>query len=247
MKPIRWALAAVGLVGVVAAATQAPRVLRRMEQFRVARVEVLGTRYLAPHHALAASGITRASSVFDDPEQWKAALLRHPLIVDARIERRLPNTVVLEITEAEPVALVGTRELKPVDARGRVLPIDPAVAPLDLPLLGAPSDTGPDGRLTDPGAITLIRELDRIRRLEPGIADQISEIHQVAGGHLRLMLRQPARAEMLIPPDADPVRLRQVRAVLADLVARGELERLRRIDVRFRDQVVVALDSSASS
>src|SRR5690606_612129 len=63
----RWGWALLALAVFVTLAAQAPLLLRRMEAFRVQRVEVLGTRYLAPHDALAASGIADTSSVFDDP------------------------------------------------------------------------------------------------------------------------------------------------------------------------------------
>ncbi|HUH13604.1 MAG TPA: FtsQ-type POTRA domain-containing protein [Longimicrobiales bacterium] len=243
--PVRWVLAAALAAGAAAAATQAPRLLRGMELFRVQRVEVVGTRHLAPHAALAATGITRASSVFDDPAAWRGALLRHPLVADARIERRLPGGVVVSIRETEPVALALTPELRPVDGRGRLLPIDLAAGSLDLPVLLVASGVGADGRLADPAALALLAGYDRLRRLDPGLATRVSEIHPASGG-LRLSLRRPAGGEALVPADAGPLQLRQLELALADLSARGELERLRRVDARFRDQIVVSLNRQES-
>ena len=243
--PLRWALAATLAAGAAAAATQAPRLLRGMELFRVERVEVVGTRHLAPHAALAATGITGASSVFDDAASWRDGLLGNPLVADARVERRLPAGVVVSIRETEPVALAATPELRPVDGRGRLLPIDLATGSLDLPVLLVEAGVGGDGRLDHPGALALLAGYDRLRRLDPGLATRVSEIHPSPGG-FRLRLRWPAGAEALIPADAGPLQLRQLERALADLSARGELERLRRVDVRFRDQIVVSLNRQDS-
>ena len=73
-----------GALFVIAIAV-APHALRRMDTFSVRKVEVRGTRYLAPHEALKASRITRSSNIFDDFRPWRDSLERHPLIVSARI------------------------------------------------------------------------------------------------------------------------------------------------------------------
>jgi cell division protein FtsQ len=119
----------------VTCAAFAPWLLRRWSAFDVMRVEVEGARHLSAATAVAASGIRRTSSVFDDPAPWREALLTHPLVADAYIERRLPNTIVLRITETTPVAFARTPELRAIDARGRVLPANPAADDMDLPVL----------------------------------------------------------------------------------------------------------------
>src|SRR5687767_11437471 len=110
---MRW-LVVVAIAGAATgAAAAAPRYMRDMDSFRVERVEVVGTRFMPPDQALAASGITRRSSVFDDPGPWRARLLRHALVQDVRIERSLPATIRIVLRESEPVALVPTPELRP--------------------------------------------------------------------------------------------------------------------------------------
>ena len=239
----RWgtaALAAAGL-GLIVLIACAPQLLRRVELFAVERVQVEGTRYLAPHEALERSGIASSSSVFDDAGPWRDSLLAHPLIEDARIERRLPSTLVVTVTEVEPVALAPTPALRPVDRRGTVLPIEPAQASMDLPILDLEAGVDSAGRLEDPEAMELIHELERLRRLAPAFAALVSEIGKAADGAVRIMLREPAGAEVLLPHEAGVDRLGQLARTLEDLGTRDELMRARRIDVRYRDQVVVSL------
>ena len=59
------------------AAAYAPHAMRRWNAFDVAHIEVIGARHLSPEAALAASGIKRSSSVFDEPTAWRKALLEH--------------------------------------------------------------------------------------------------------------------------------------------------------------------------
>lgn len=244
---LRWVVVALLAGGVTALAAEGPRLLRRVAFFRVQRVEVVGTRYMAPHEALELSGITAASSVFDDADAWRDALLGHPLVAAVRVERDLPSTVVLHVTEAQPVALVRTPALRPVDAAGRVLPIDPAERSLDLPVLATESRIGDDERVADPASLALLAALNAVRGSEPMLAAAVSEVAPAADGAVRLLLSEPAHAEVLLPAEAGGLRLRQLGVTLQDLRARQELSRVKRIDVRFHDQVVVSLTSTSAS
>ncbi len=237
----RWLVAVSAVGALTAAAAQAPRWLRRADAFRVRRVDVEGTRYTEPHRVLAASGIGREASIFDDPAPWRARILRLPLVTDVRIERRLPASLVIRVTEAEPVALARTPDLVPVDARGTVLNLGSGTD-LDLPVLDVTARVGADGRLADPVAVGIAGTLDRIRTLEPALAAQISEARPAGGGGVLRLLRQPAFVALVgaVPTAAS---LEHLRAALADVVARGELPHLRAIDARFADQIVVAFDT----
>jgi cell division protein FtsQ len=241
-RALGWSLVAALLLGLFGAAVAAPDLLRDGESFRVQRVAVVGTRFLAPHEVLAVSRIHAGTSIFAEAETWRARLLEHPLVADARIERQFPGTVVLTVIEREPIAFTPAPDLRPVDAEGRMLPIDPADLSLDLPILGGPADglARPDARARLAGAAA------RARRLEPAFAARISELHHAPDGAVLLALRSPIGAEALIAALPDAPTLRRLERALADLEARGELHRLRRIDARFRDQIVVTLFPDAA-
>ncbi|MGQ0562749.1 MAG: cell division protein FtsQ/DivIB [Gemmatimonadota bacterium] len=240
MRGRRWlGLGACALV-LTGAAAGAPRLLRRWDAFGVERVEVHGTHYLAAYDALVQSGITRTSNVFDDFEPWRARLLEHPLVLDAAIERRLPGTIRITITESEPVALARTPELTAVDARGRALPIDPVLAGLDVPLLATQARPNAAGVFADARTRQVIGVLAMLQRRDARLFSWVSEAAAMKDG-VRLALRSPAGAEALVSSSAGALRLNQLQTALADLAARAELSRLERIDARFHDQVVVAL------
>lgn len=252
----RWIVVAIAGLLVTALTAGAPHALRRFDGFRVREIEVRGTRYLEPAHAAAAAGITGTATVFDDFEPWRVALLKHPLVAAATVGRRLPHTIVLEITEAEPIALVRTPELRAVSVAGRVLPIPSASPGLDLPVVSPAVTLDSSGRVLEAAATEVITTLARLRAARPSLVDWVSEARVLPPADVRLVLRWPAGAEILIPTHPDEARLEELDLVLSDLAAARdgaradtatatELARVRRIDARFRDQIVVSLAGGA--
>lgn len=245
-KPRRrlgWAVLALSLVTLMGGLSQSPRLLRRMDTFRVRQVEVRGTRWLAPDEVLEVSGVGETSSVFDSPDPWIAALEEHPMIQAVRIERRLPSTVRIIVTETQPVALVRASTLAPVDADGRVLPLAPEAARLDLPILMASVEVDGSGYV-DARARAAVRALARLQHEEPTLAAAVSEFD--GGDALRLLLRLSQPTVALLPLEATATRLNEVRRTLDDLATRGELPRTLVVDGRFEGQVVVSLNTTES-
>jgi cell division septal protein FtsQ len=238
----------------VVTAAFAPIALRGVGGFRVQRVEVYGVRYLTARAAVEAAGIAGTANVFDDPAPWLERLRTHALVADVRISRRLPGTLVLHIEEALPVAFARTPELRAIGSHGRILPLDPADEGLNLPVLTVRTRVSGLGRAVDPETRNVLRFLADVRRVEPGLLDWISEIGS-DGDAVRLVLRSAADAEVFVPVAPTTDRLRRLSSTLAELAtprvisspdgaaahaADAELARVRTIDVRFHDQVVVS-------
>lgn len=218
--------------GAASAPSWGPPLLRETPWMRVARVEVSGARLLAPHQVLAASGIRMGESVWADPAPWEAALRGHPVVAGARVERRLPGTLVVRVTEKRAAALLDAGTLVPATAQGEVLPVDPARVPLDLPVVRAGSDSA---------AGALLALAGRLGELDPALAARVSEVRPGPGGSARLALSAPA-GEVVLPAGVGEGRLRGVRAALADVEARlasGAAAGPVRLDARFAGQVVV--------
>ena len=220
-----------------------PPLLRRTPGFDTRRVEVSGTRLLAPHEVLAASGVKMGDNVWSDPAAWEAALRRHPVVAEAEVTRRLPGTLRIRVTEKRPAALVQAGTLRPVTAEGQVLPVDPARVPLDLPLLRAPVRPDARGQITAAPVRALLAEAGRLGDLDPALMARVSEVRPEPSGALRLVLTAPA-AEVILPAGANEARLVRLRAALADLERRippDSTRRRTRVDARWEDQIVVRI------
>lgn len=227
---------AAAFLTVALAWTYAPGALRDMDAFRVRQVEVVGTRFLDPYVVVRAAGLDNRASIFDSAASWRSGIRTLALVEEVRVRRVYPWQVLVEVRESEPVALVAAASLRPVDASGRLLELDPAGAALDLPVV---TGVAIEGRRVAAGtSASAITTLAALLQREPDVADRVSQA-ALDGDRLRLTFRD-ADPEALLPAAATSVELTQLRLALADLAARGELGAVRTIDVRFRDQVVVS-------
>lgn len=215
----------------------APALLATLPAFRVQRVEVVGTRYVAPDDVLRLAAIDTAASVWDDPEPWEEGVRAHALIREARVHRRGLRALEIRVVEDRPVALAATPTLVPVNADARVLPLDPAEVGLDLPLiLGEPGEPEiADGWLSGPEVRRLAALVGRLEEYDPGFASQISQLDAMAGGDIEVRMLEAAHCERILLPGVDP--LRGLRRVEAALGAAGQ--RISTADARFADQVVL--------
>lgn len=238
------ALGAAGAAGVALVAGSwiyGPRVLREMDVFAIQRVEITGAELLTPSEVLSASGVRSGQNLWDDRTAWVQSLKAHGGIESARITRRAPGTLRIRIEEKEPVAFVEAGALRLATGSGELLPVDPSRAPLDLPIVRADWTDSTGARV----ARRLLAEAGRLSAIDPGLIGEVSEIRPEGGEALVLSHRL---AELIVPTGAEPTRIAELRAVLADLEARAgaeALERTRiRVDLRFRDQIVVRFPSS---
>ncbi|HEX2779362.1 MAG TPA: FtsQ-type POTRA domain-containing protein [Gemmatimonadaceae bacterium] len=201
-----------------------PRMLGRLAFFRVKKVEIRGAVYLPPADLIARLRLDSAASVWDDPAPLVARLRRHPQIRAARIERKLPGTLVVRVQENLPVALVpNAKGFTVIDGQGQALPIDPTSTKLDLPIV-ATRDTA------------LARLLAELRASYPSLFARVSEIRRE--GRNELLVRLPdIRVRALADVTVD--RLGEIAPVEADL-ARRHLA-VAELDLRYRDQVIARL------
>ena len=242
MRRRRLVLAALAVLTAAAASSPrwAPPLLARIPWFAAERVEVTGARLLAPHEVLAASGVRIGVSVWTDPAAWEAALARHPVVASARVTRRLPKTLRIRVVEKTPAALVQAGTLRPATADGEVLPVDPARAAVDLPLLQGRVKEDRASRVTDAAARAALAETARLAALDPALMARVSEVRPAGKSDVRLTL---AAADVLLRAGADEPALGRLRAALDDVARRAAADTARQgrpvIDARFDDQVVV--------
>lgn len=232
-KFIRRAGAAVAVLALVASPWWGRAALRRLDFFRVRRVEIDGARYVSPDEIVSRLRIDTTQSLFDDVGPLEKRVRQHPSVRDVHIERKLPGTLVVRITENPPVAFVQAASgLVAVDATGRSLPVDPATADVDLPVL-AVRDT-----------LTL-RVLGEVRERAPALFARIGEVRRYPRGtsfYLLFRLTESPTSlahDVLASGDVTADRLSDIVPVEQDL-ARRKL-RATELDLRFRDQVIARL------
>jgi len=222
----KYKLALAGIVVLLAVTSRfwGPLLMRRMDYFRVRRVEIVGARYVAPRDILAKLHVDTTASVWDPTSALEARVASHPEIQHVVVHRKLPGTLVIEVTERVPVALVQSQGvLRAYDERGVALPIDPTRVDVDAPVLLERD-------------VALLRLLARIKRTMPAFYARVSAVRRTGRDEILLELeKQPVRAMQ----DVSMERLAEIAPVEEDL-ARKQL-RAAEIDLRFRDQVIARL------
>jgi cell division protein FtsQ len=222
----RIKLALLGIVALLVLGSPfwGPLVMRRMAFFHVRRVEIVGARYVAPSDILARLHVDTLASVWDPTAPLAARVMTHAEVERAVVRRKLPGTLVVEVSERPPVALVpAAGGFRVYDARGVALPIDPARVSVDAPVLSQ----------ADP---LVLRLLGAMRVGLPALYARLSSVNTIGKDELRLELKsQPVRAMK----DVTLERLAEIEPVEADL-ERRQL-RAAEIDLRYRDQVIARL------
>ena len=202
-------------------------VLRRLDFFRVRRVQVVGLRYANPDEIVSRLRVDSTASVWDDAGPLEARVGRLPSVRAVQIARKLPGTLVVQVTENPPVALVqsggANGGLVTVDQGGRTLPVDPTATDIDLPVL----------RTRD--TVTL-RLLGEVREALPALFARIGDVRRAQSGDLVIRLTDPAPRLVFATADLSVDRLAEIIPVEADLARRKA--QVSELDLRYKDQVV---------
>jgi cell division protein FtsQ len=221
----RW-LAAVVVLALLVSPVWAPHVLRRLSFFRVRRVEILGTRYTSPSELLDRLKVDTTRSVWDPLDPLAARLRTHAQVESVTVTRRLPGTLIVQVRERHPVALVNSPAgLRAVDERGRRLPLDPSRTPVDAPVVtAAPRDT------------MVYHLLGAMQREAPALYARLSSIRAAGADEIVLQIADLSVRAMT---NVTLARLGDIEPVQRDLMRRQL--RAAEIDLRYRDQVIARL------
>jgi cell division protein FtsQ len=155
-------------------------------------------------------------------------LLQHGWVEDARVSRRLPDTLVIDIVERVPAALWQDKDrLALIDAQGVVLDRVPITQMPDLPLL------------VGPGANRRTVALDRLMDAVPTLKPQLASATWVGGRRWDLLFQS---GEVVALPEGDaPARTALTKFANLDksagLLGRG----LVRVDLRLPGKMIVRL------
>lgn len=178
--------------------------------------------------ASAAAGGSRPAQPLVDVAAIRARLLRFGWVKDARVSRRLPDTLVIDIVERRPAALWQDKQrLALIDAEGVVLDRVPVAEMPDLPLL------------IGPGANGEARALGRLMSQVPTLKPQLASATWI--GRRRWDLAFQTGETVALPEGEQAARLALTKFAKADrsagLLGRG----LVRFDLRKPGQMTVRL------
>jgi cell division protein FtsQ len=174
------------------------------------------------------AGTIKAPQALVDVGAIRQRLLRFGWVKDARVSRRLPDTLVIDIVERRPAALWQNQgQLALIDSEGVVLDRVPVDKMPDLPLL------------IGPGANGEAKELDRLMAAVPTLKPQLASASWVGGR--RWDLNFQSGETLALPEGEDAARTALTKFARLDkstgLLGRGIV----RFDLRIPGKMTVRL------
>ena len=125
------------IIGIVAfGAAKLWGYLRGAEHFRVKSVEIRGVFFLGDREVEKLVGLERGDNLFGfKPRQAESRLLAEPWVRKVRVQRLVPDRVVINVRERRPVALVAGNGLYCLDEEGLLLPLRDKARRIGLPVI----------------------------------------------------------------------------------------------------------------
>lgn len=238
-REMRIILGTIAVATLWTGGTRVAEAVSAMDTFRVTQVDIVGLETVERGDILSLLDVTFEDSVWEDLGTWEDRLARHPLLKEARVTRRMPGTLVVELVERRPVALAPNPVLEPVDAEGVFLPLDPAIRRLDLPVLATRDLPPPGSRYLPAWDRDLVAEVARLMEADTSFLQRVSEVGWGADRTTLVIRWSEPDVAFLLATGAPAQRLREGLTVLTDAVGQSPGRAPAIIDLRYADQVVV--------
>jgi cell division protein FtsQ len=175
-----------------------------------------------------AAGGDKAPQALVDVSAIRRRLLQFGWVKDARVSRRLPDALVIDIVERRPAALWQNQgQLALIDSEGVVLDRVPVDKMPDLPLLIGPGANGEE------------QQIERLMAAVPSLKPQLASATWVGGRRWDLNLQ--SGETLALPEGEDAARAALVKFARLDkssgLIGRGIV----RFDLRVPGKMIVRL------
>lgn len=200
-------------------------------RLKVARLDVRGNRFLSVGEVRELLGPAVGENILRlDISTLNARLAASPWVAGARVGRVLPDVLLVEVEERVPLALAEMDQLYLMDGAGVLIEAyGPRTASFDLPIVRGLRGLDPEARRDRAErAGVLLGDLGEL-------AAEVSEVHALSSGELRVVLRGGEVVRLGGPPyRARFLTFLGMRRELVERCPRAEW-----FDLRFRDRVYV--------
>ncbi len=216
----------------------------------VKRIVIEGTRIVHPNEIRQLAHVTEGDKLFDvDLMTVQRDIATHPYVKAVVVERDVPSTLKITITERLPRAMISRQEIMYLDEAGIVLPPALSRELLDLPVVsGLPPGMAlkPGSRLNHKDIRECLEILEAARLVSKEVYHLISEVRLRNGGDVVLYATEWGIP--IIYGRGEPVRkLVYLETLWRDVVRQGGSQHIQYIDLRFENQIVVRWNDQQSS
>jgi cell division protein FtsQ len=208
----------------------------------VKRLTVEGNRIVETNEILQLAHVTKGMKMYDiDLTLIQKDVMSHHFIKDVIVQRDLPVTLKITVTEREPIAMVNRNNILYLDAEGIVLPHSISREVFDLPLItGIPTSVPVTvgSRIVQTDVREALSILSAAKMVNKELYHLISEIKLRNGGDI--VLYSAEEGIPIIFGRGDIVgKLIRLETFWKDIVREKGPQQLQYVDLRYADQVVV--------
>jgi cell division protein FtsQ len=205
-------------------------------------IVVDGARFLPVQQIFTLAAVPPASELYAiDLYAVRSRLLTQPFVKSAVLNRQYPGTLHVELVERVPIAAVNAGQLWYVDEEGTILPYLQAPVRLDLPVIsgcGSLQALHPGERAGNQLLSEAIVLLQTAQAIDSSMYHFLSEVNMNDGKDIILYSTDVGVPIIFGRGDAAK-KLVRLQAFWGEFVKTNNAARLRYVDLRFDDQVVV--------
>lgn len=208
----------------------------------VRHVAVSGNRIVETSEILQLAQLEPETKMYElDLMEVQRNVLNHHFVKTAVVERDLPSTLRIRITERTPVAMVHRGDVLYIDDEGVVLPRVSARELFDLPIIsglrgGLSLTIG--ARITDPDIREALALLSTARFVSKDMYHLLSEVHLRNGGDV-VVYTTEGGLPVLFGRGSAVRKFVYLEAFWKNIVRERGTQGLEYVDLRFEDQIVV--------
>ncbi|MFC1508226.1 cell division protein FtsQ/DivIB [Candidatus Omnitrophota bacterium] len=236
---IRFAAVCIALATVVRyVGVPVVRTVSKHPIFHVREVVVEGAQYLDSDKIFTAANIQQGANIFDLDLMRSARKLKSEFSAEKfTVFRRLPYTVVIEVHERKPVALLNMNKLVGVDSKGVTLPHIGADMVDTLPIItGIKTVSSLSDSTTKQRIVSGIRMLEHISKEAPAVYSRISEVDVTNLADMGISLVDNG-LHVIIGNNNWKSKIPNLERVINEVTWRRE--NAKSLDIRFENKVIV--------
>ncbi len=216
---------------------------------KITQINIEGNRIVGSNEIVKLAHIQTGILLYNvDLTTIQQSVARHYYIKDAIVERNLPNTIHIQVTERTPIALVNSPETTYLDEDGVVLPRSVSHRILDLPVISGipmnePLKYGTSLPQTDVREALLL--LTAMKRLYRTLYHNVSEVQLRNGGDI-ILYSTEGGVPIIFGHGELASKLVRLETFWNTVVLTRGPQNLQYIDLRFQDQIVARWNKGPS-
>lgn len=211
------------------------------QMFALKEIRVEGNRLVDRQEILRLANLKIGMNLYQIPtRQISGRILKNHYIQGVSLARSLPSTMIISVQERVPVAYLVDQQVYMIDEYGVILPNKAGITVSHLPLItGLTVNSLLKDRRPLFEALNLI---SRMREVDNDLFQFISEIHiDYKSPPCLYLIKGGTRVEL--GDDFVSQRLFILSSLVKDPAVYKELDRIKYIDLRFKDRVIVSRKS----